>query len=99
MMAVQERRREIGVLKAVGWRTSSVTTEFILEGALLAGLGGAVGSVLGVGVFAFVYLSLPTSPWPAILAAVAAVVVGGLAASYPALVASRVPPAEAVRYE
>ncbi len=98
LAGVMERRREIGVLKAVGWRTGAVAGLFLLEGAVLGLLGGAVGTALGL----LVYLGLYRSVGAGLVWAVAAglgvpVGVGVLAAAYPARVAAAVPPAEALR--
>lgn len=43
IMSVLERRREIGVMKAVGARDSHIQLIFLLEGALIGGIGGALG--------------------------------------------------------
>ena len=43
----EDERREIGILKAVGWSTSDVLVCRLLESALIAGLGAALGLVLG----------------------------------------------------
>ncbi len=48
MMIVRERRREIGVLKAIGASTSGVVGQFMAEALALAILGALVGTVLGV---------------------------------------------------
>lgn len=47
LAAVRERRREIGVLKAIGARDRDVARVFLLEAAVLGMLGGMVGTVLG----------------------------------------------------
>jgi putative ABC transport system permease protein len=44
---VAERRREIGLRKAIGASDSSIVKEFMGEGILLGGVGGILGSVLG----------------------------------------------------
>ena len=46
---VAERRREIGVMKAVGWRRRDVAGVFLREALLLSVLGGVLGLALGVG--------------------------------------------------
>jgi hypothetical protein len=48
LAAVRERRREIGVLKAIGARDSDVMRVFLLEAFALGLLGGLVGTILGV---------------------------------------------------
>jgi len=98
--SIFERRREIGVLKAVGWRTGGVAWLFVTEGLLLGLLGGAVGTLLGSAVFFGLYRMLSPAFASIIVLGVAVPgLVGALAALYPAWVAARVPPAEAVRYE
>jgi putative ABC transport system permease protein len=47
---VTERQREIGVMKAVGWRARDVTHVFLVESLLLSVAGGLVGIALGLGV-------------------------------------------------
>lgn len=100
LAGVLERQREIGVLKAVGWRTSAVARLFLAEGALIGALGGLAGAVLGVSVFVGLYEAVsPSLAWIGAVGAGLPMMVGLLAAVYPARVAARVPPAEAVRYE
>jgi len=48
LMIVRERRREIGVLKAIGAGNSTVVGQFVVEALTLTMLGAAVGAILGV---------------------------------------------------
>jgi len=48
-MAVLERTREIGVLKAVGATERDITTMFIIESGIIGLLGGAIGLLIGIG--------------------------------------------------
>jgi putative ABC transport system permease protein len=50
IMVVRERRREIGVIKAIGGSNRSIITQFITEGLTLTIIGGIVGLALGVAV-------------------------------------------------
>ncbi|MBX3059931.1 MAG: ABC transporter permease, partial [Anaerolineae bacterium] len=61
LAGVLERRREIGVLKAVGWQTGAVTRLFLAEGVWLGLLGGLVGAVVGLATFIALYESASTS--------------------------------------
>jgi ABC-type antimicrobial peptide transport system permease subunit len=100
LSGVLERRQEIGVLKAVGWRTGAVMGLFLAEGALLGLAGGLAGTALGLGVYLALYREFGVGLLGAAAAGLAVPVgVGMLAALYPARVAARVPPAEAVRAE
>jgi ABC-type antimicrobial peptide transport system permease subunit len=100
LMSISQRRREIGLAKAVGWRTGSVAALFITEGALVGLLGGSVGSLIGLAVFVDLFGAASSSVLPIFLGTAAmAGLVGAMAAVYPAGIAARVPPAEAVRYE
>ncbi len=100
LLELLERRREIGVLKAVGWRTGAVARLFLAEGLLLGMLGGLAGTILGLGIFASLYRSLPPGlAWAAAAGILCPALVGLVAALYPAWQASKIPPAEAMRYE
>ncbi|RLB32862.1 MAG: hypothetical protein DRH12_19015 [Deltaproteobacteria bacterium] len=100
LAGVMERRREIGVLKAVGWRTGAVAGLFLREGVLLGLAGGVMGSLLGLGAFLALYHVLSWALlWIVVLGVTLPGVAGVLAALYPARVAAKVPPAEAVQYE
>lgn len=50
LAAVRERRREIGVLKAIGGRDRDVRRMFLLEAAMLGTLGGVVGAAAGLAI-------------------------------------------------
>jgi putative ABC transport system permease protein len=115
VMAVYERTREIGILKAVGASPGDVRRLFVAEAALIGLLGGIVGTVfgwlLGLGLNAafLAYLRWQEIPiegtffvvtgWLVALALGFATVVGLLAGLYPAARAARLDPLEALRYE
>jgi ABC-type antimicrobial peptide transport system permease subunit len=98
--SILERRREIGVLKAIGWRTASIARLFIAQGLLLGIVGGSFGTLAGSLAFLYFYKSASPGLALAILLGMSLPgLVGALAALYPARLAARVPPAETVRYE
>ena len=54
-MTIWERRREIGIFKAIGISRGAITTIYVLEGLILAGLGYLLGLILGL--IAVLYLA------------------------------------------
>jgi putative ABC transport system permease protein len=103
-IAVNERTREIGLLRALGASRQQVTWLFLLEAAALAALGGLAGLLLGMGVIALLHLSVPTMPieidWLYVLLAESVAIVTGLLAGFaPAHKASALQPVDALRSE
>ena len=106
LMSVSERTREIGTLRAFGWRSSMVLGMILIEGLFTCLLGGVVGSVLGF-LAAEVLMDLVPqglleahySPAIFLRGLGIAVVLGLLGSLYPAYRASRLTPAAALRYE
>ncbi|MEV0589823.1 ABC transporter permease [Nonomuraea cavernae] len=96
VISVLERRREIGLRRALGARRGHVRTQFLTESLLLSGLGGAVGAVCGAGVtigFAAVRDMPAVVPLWAMGGGLAAtLLVGVVAGIYPAMRAARMPP-------
>jgi len=114
VMAILERRREIGVLKALGAADRDVSQLFFAEAGVMGLLGGFFGVGFGwligraVTIGTNIYLmrqNLPTTdifsvPWWLVLGAIAFAVVVSLGAGlYPASRAARLNPVEALRYE
>ena len=107
LMAVFERTREIGVLRAVGWSSRRVLTMIMQETLIVSLLGGVVGILLGLlGVKSMeAYLvafggTLDNISFKLIAQALITVFILGLVGGlYPAWRASRLQPIEALRYE
>ncbi|HII84397.1 MAG TPA: ABC transporter permease, partial [Methanobacterium subterraneum] len=105
IMSVFERTREIGVLKAVGWKSRRIIFMILGESVVLTILAGLVGIILGViGIEAIITFSdtplqLIFTPTLALRALGIAIFVGVIGGLYPAIRASRLPPTEALRYE
>jgi putative ABC transport system permease protein len=59
LVSVSERTSEIGLRKALGARSTDVMLQFLVESLVLASLGGAVGSALGLGAVAIVAAVTP----------------------------------------
>jgi putative ABC transport system permease protein len=59
LVSVSERTAEIGLRKALGARSSDVLLQFLVESLVLASLGGAIGTALGMGTVALVAVVTP----------------------------------------
>jgi putative ABC transport system permease protein len=114
VMAILERRREIGIMKAIGASDGDVKGLFFAEAGVMGVFGGIVGVALGwtigrvINLGTNVYLKrqhFPPEqiwlvPWWLVLGAIAfAIVVSLLSGLYPASRAARLDPVQALRYE
>jgi putative ABC transport system permease protein len=100
VIAVLERRREIGLRRALGATKRQVRGQFLTESVWLSGLGGLVGVLLGMAATAAYSIS---QHWPAVFPPLAlaggvgiAIVLGVLAGVYPAMRAARLTPTTAL---
>ena len=114
VMAILERRREIGIMKAIGASDSDVKKLFFAEAGAMGLLGGVVGVMLGwaighvINLGTNIYLkrqALPPEtfwsvPWWLVGAAIVfAFIVSLVSGLYPAARAARLDPVQALRYE
>ena len=115
IMAVYERTKEIGILKAVGAAPGQIRALFVVEASMIGLLGGVVGTflgwLLGKGLNKLILAILKWQEinvqgtffvvsWWLVLGALAfATLVGLLAGLYPAARAARLAPLDALRYE
>ena len=103
-IAVRERTAEIGLLRALGSTRAQILHFFLLEGTLLAALGGAAGLAAGFCCTFFIRTFVPLlpvhTPWSFVaLAELLAMIIGILAGIMPARQAARLDPLEALRSE
>ena len=102
LVTVTERTREIGIRKAIGAERKSIIVQFLIEAAMICGIGGIFGILAGylgtliVGKMSFQTILLPSAGITvgAFLISVALGIVFGL---YPAVKASGLQPVEALR--
>ena len=113
LVSVTDRTREIGTRKAIGASDSAILAQFALEAITLAGMGGLIGVILGVGLILVTKLLIPLlgakgflSSFSPVLAAapiavsfVISLLIGLVAGGYPAWRAAQLKPIEALRYE
>ena len=103
LISVMERRREIGVRRALGHQRRVIGAQFVLEAALVGAAGSVAGAVLGVAfiaVFAWFRDWVPVVDLRLAAAAVlASIVITTLAGLHPARRAARVEPLDAIRAE
>jgi putative ABC transport system permease protein len=107
VMSVFERTREIGILRAIGWRPGRIMRMILMESVLLSVSGGVVGTI-GAILLTFFVSRLPQaggtvrggiSATVIFLGFVIALLVGLIGAAYPAFRGARLMPTEAIRHE
>jgi putative ABC transport system permease protein len=104
MGSVNERTREIGIFRALGFRRGHVMWLILIEALATSALAGVAGYLAGMATTSVVVRFLARGPvgldWTPLLlgfAVALALIVGGVASIYPSLRASRMDPTEALR--
>lgn len=115
IMMVMEKYRDIAVLMSMGARKEQIRRIFMYEGLMIGVVGTAIGLVLGYTisllaghyhwlplneeVYSFNYVPFEPQWFDGVWIAAAAILVSWVATLYPARTATRIAPAEALRYE
>jgi putative ABC transport system permease protein len=103
LVAVNERTREIGLIKAIGSKSKSIRAQFLFESIFISLIGAVLGIILGVIVGNVVGIFLHTGfvvPWLwVVIGIVVCSAVGLFAGLYPAVKAAKLDPIVALRYE
>ena len=104
LVTVTERTREIGIRRAIGATRASIVSQFLIEAAMLCGLGGIVGILVGTVCSVvlsqrIVQMTIYPALWVTLAAFGLSVLLGVLFGSYPAAKASKLQPVEALRAE
>ena len=105
LVTVTERTREIGIRRAIGAERSSIVAQFLVEAAMICGIGGIIGIAIGyggtniAGKLLFEGMSLLPSPTITLEAFAFSVSLGILFGMYPAIKASGLQPVVALRAE
>ncbi len=103
LVAVNERTREVGLIKAIGGKKKDIRRQFLFESTIISLLGAVFGIILGIlvgNIFALIAGSGFVVPWGwVIIGILICSAVGLLAGLWPAVKASKLNPIVALRYE
>jgi len=105
--SVLERRKEIGIMKAIGAKNEHIFMQFLVESGLMGLIGGAVGAMvgmivgivgtMGIGNFIGSNIPLAISWWLIIFSLIGSFVIGAVAGIAPAMQAAKQNPVDALR--
>jgi len=105
LSSVNERTREIGILRAIGFRSSHISTIILIEATIISSMAGIIGFVLGmimaeiVGpLIAQMDINILWSLDYAVQAFVIAIIIGTVASIIPAIKAANMDPNESLRF-
>ncbi len=103
LVTVNERTKEVGLVKSLGGTNAIVQQQFLLESIIISILGALFGVIVGVGIGNIVGYFLGVAffvPWGWVIGGIIICTIAGLLAGlYPALKAAKLNPIEALRYE
>jgi len=103
LVAVSERTREVGLIKAIGGKSSNIRQQFLFESIIISLLGALFGIILGILVGNLFSIILKTGfvvPWFwVVMGVVLCTAVGLIAGIYPAMKAAKLNPIVALRFE
>ncbi|MFJ7936353.1 FtsX-like permease family protein [Sporosarcina sp. NPDC096371] len=95
---IKERRSEISLLKALGWKNSYIQKMVLAEGAVIGLIGGLVGGVLSFIIIYFMYGPIPlTELWLPLLSCLIPIIVGMLGSWIPSRIAVKMQPIEGAK--
>lgn len=103
LVTVTERTREIGLRKALGAKRKTIITQFIVEAIILTAMGGVLGMIFGLGA-SFIISKIINLPFTISISSILLAIgvsgaTGIIFGWYPAQIAARMQPIEALRYE
>lgn len=103
LVSVTERTREIGIRVAVGARSNDVLIQFLIEAVVLSVMGGAIGIAIAYGVCEIVQnkfaMTTIIKSWIIAMSLGVSAAIGVIFGLYPAFMASRLDPIDALRHE
>lgn len=103
LVSVTERTKEIGIRKAIGAKRRDILGQFLLESAVISGIGGLIGIGAGIGgsnlLTMFAGMNTKTTPIIMVVSFAFSIIVGIFFGIYPANKASKLKPVDALRYE